>query len=110
MARNIFTVNAWIIDANGTKNTLTGYPKDFDSKNYQDDTEKALKRATGDFCEVWGAMCKRDDRQMQVVTLYQLNGQIIDRKSMGAPVEQLPEPEPEDEEPEGEQYEPTEEP
>ena len=107
MARNVFTVNAWIIDANGTKNNLSGYPKDFDSRNYSDDTEKALKRATGDFCEVWGAMCKRDDRQMQVVTLSQLNGALIDRKSMGAPVEPEPTPvEPEEptepEEPEGE--------
>ena len=98
MARNVFTVNAWIIDANGTKNTLSGYPKDFDSRNYQDDTEKAIKRATGDFCEVWGTMCKRDDRQMQVVTLSQLNGQLIDRKSMGAPVDPAPvEPEPQEE-------------
>lgn len=96
MARNIFTVNAWIIDANGSKGILSGYPKDFDSKHYNDDTEKALKRATGEFYEVWGAMCKRDDRQMQVVTLTQLNGQIIDRKSIGAPIE--PEPVPEEEE------------
>ena len=107
MARNIFIVDAWIIDANGTYNKLSGYPKNFDSRSYEGDTEKALKRATGDFCEVWGAMCKRDDRQMQVVTLSQLNGQLIDRKSMGAPIEPQPEPEQEEEpeevvEPEGE--------
>ena len=105
MARNIFIVDAWIIDANGTFNKLSGYPKNFDSNSYEGNTEKALKRATGDFCEVWGAMCKRDDRQMQVVTLQQLNGQLIDRKSMGAPAE--PEPAPAEVEPE---EEPTEEP
>ena len=87
MARNVFTVNAWIIDANGTKNILSGYPKDFDSKNYDNDTEKALKRATGEFSKVWGSMCDRDDRQVQTVVLQQLNGQLVDRKSMGTPVE-----------------------
>ena len=95
MARNIFTVNAWIIDANGTKNTLSGYPKDFDSKNYENDTEKALKRAMGDFSEVYGAYCKRDDRLMQTVVVYQANGQLIDRKSLGTSLEPAPvEPEP----------------
>lgn len=102
MARNIFTVNAWIIDANGTKNTLSGYPKDFDSRSYNGDTEKALKRAMGDFSEVYGAFCKRDDRLMQTVTLCQVNGQMIDHKSLGTQTEPAPaEPEPE-QEPEGE--------
>ena len=104
MPRNIFRVEAWIVDSNGTFNVLTGYPKNFDSNNYEGDTEKALKRATGDFSEVWGAFCKRDDRQMQVVVLQQANGQIIDRKSMGGFVEPEPviEEEPEVEPGEGE--------
>ena len=104
MARNIFTVNAWIIDANGTINTLSGYPKNFDSRSYNGDTEKALKRAQGDFSEVFGAFCKRDDRLMQTVVLYQVNGQQIDRKSLGTETEPAPEPvEPEEiEEPEPE--------
>ena len=102
MARNIFTVNAWILDANGTYNTLTGYPKNFDSRSYDGDTEKALKRAQGDFSEVFGAFCKRDDRLMQTVVLYQANGQLIDRKSLGSTTEPAPEIEPEVlEEPEG---------
>lgn len=105
MARNIFTVDAWIIDSNGTYNKLSGYPKNFDSRSYSGDTEKALKRAMGDFSEVYGAFCKRDDRLMQTVILTQANGQLIDRKSLGtqmepAPVE--PEPEPEPTEPEEE--------
>lgn len=102
MARNIFTVNAWIIDANGTINTLSGYPKNFDSRSYDGDTEKALKRAQGDFSEVFGAFCKRDDRLMQTVVLYQANGQQIDRKSLGTATEPAPAPvEPEEiEEPE----------
>lgn len=98
MARNIFTVNAWIIDSNGTYNTLSGYPKNFDSRTYDGDTEKALKRAQGDFSEVFSAFCKRDDRLMQTVVLYQANGQLIDRKSLGTQMEPTPvEPEPEEE-------------
>lgn len=63
MERQIFEVYAKIVDANGSYNTLSGYPKVFDSRSYNDDVEKALKRATGEFAETWGAFCKRDDRQ-----------------------------------------------
>ena len=88
MDRNIFKVDAWIIDANGTYNALSGYPKNFDSRSYEGDIDKALRRAMGDFSEVWGAFCKRDDRKMQTVILTQANGQLIDRKSVGSLVEE----------------------
>lgn len=81
--RNIFTVSAYIVDANGTKNYLSGYPKDFDSNSYEGDIAKARKRADGDFSEAWGAMCKRDDRQIQTVTLTNIFGELLDHKSMG---------------------------
>ena len=93
--RNIFTVSAYIVDANGTKNNLSGYPKDFDSRSYDDDIAKARKRADSDFSEVWGAMCKRDDRQIQTVTLTNIKGELLDRKSMG----DFPTPEPVEPEP-----------
>lgn len=83
MARQIFIVTATIVDANGTYNPLSGYPKVFDSRSYSDDVEKARKRAEGDFSEVWGAMCKRDDRMIQTVTLTNAFGQLLDCKSMG---------------------------
>lgn len=83
MAREIYIVTAQIVDANGTFNPLSGYPKTFDSRNYQDDVAKAYKRAEGDFSECWGAMCKRDDRMIQTVTLSTVSGVQIDRKSMG---------------------------
>lgn len=93
MARNIFTVNAFIIDANGTKNNLSGYPKDFDSRNYNDDIAIARKRADGNFSEAWGAMCKVDTRLIQTVTLTNIFGEILDRKSMGSfPVTEPEEP------------------
>ena len=83
MARNIFIVNAQIVDANGAFNTLSGYPKNFDSNSYSGDVDKAKKRAEGEFSECWGAMCKRDDRQIQVVTLSDVYGNQLDKKSMG---------------------------
>ena len=92
--RNIFTVSAYIVDANGTKNYLSGYPKDFDSKNYQDDVAKARKRADGDFSEAWGAMCKNDTRMVQTVTLTNIFGELLDHKSMG----NFPDPTPEEQE------------
>ena len=97
MARNIFTVNAFVIDANGTKNSLSGYPKDFDSKSYDGDIAKARKRAEGDMYEQWGVMCKRDDRQIQTVMLTNVFGEVLECKTMGAMPDMTPvsEPEPE---------------
>jgi hypothetical protein len=84
MAREIFIVQAHIVDANGTFNFLAGYPKTFDSKNYDGDIEKARRRAEGEFSDCWGAMCKRDDRTIQTVTLSMSDGYQLDKKSMGA--------------------------
>lgn len=83
MARQIFNVDAWIVDANGTFNRLSGYPKKFDSNNYDNDPEKAQRRAEGDLSETWGAMCKRDDRWIQTVTLTDAFGFQLDCKTNG---------------------------
>lgn len=93
--RNIFIVTAEVVDANGTHAFLDGYPKKFDSRNYQDDVDKAKKRAEGDMSEAWGAMCKRDDRQIQAVYLSDVYGNLIEKRSMGDFPENQPEPEPE---------------
>ena len=82
--RQIFIVDAVIVDANGTFNHLTGYPKAFDSKNYQNDLDKAQRRAEGDMSETWGAMCKVDTRQIQTVTLMTVDGFILEKKTSGA--------------------------
>ena len=47
MQRQIFEVYAKVVDANGAYNTLSGYPKVFDSKLYDNDIGKALQRARG---------------------------------------------------------------
>ena len=93
MARNIFIVNAQIIDKNGTFNNLSGYPKNFDSRNYSDDVDKAKRRAEGDMSETWGAMCKRDDRMIQTVSMTDIFGNQYGKKSFGAFRDIEPEPE-----------------
>ena len=97
MARNIFIVNAQIIDANGTFNNLQGYPKIFDSNSYGGDVDKAKRRAEGDMSETWGAMCKRDDRQIQTVMMTDIFGNQYGKKSFGSFPAPTPEPEPEEE-------------
>ena len=84
MKRQIFEVYAKVVDANGTYNTLSGYPKAFDSRSYDNDIDKTLRRATGEFAETYGAMCKNDTRQLQTVILMSADGTIIDRKFIGA--------------------------
>lgn len=81
--RSIFEVYAKIVDANGSYNTLSGYPKVFDSRNYDNDVDKALMRATGEFATTWGTMCTRDDRQLQMVMLMSADGFVIDKKVIG---------------------------
>lgn len=81
--RNIFIVDAFIVDANGTFNNLQNYPKQFDSKNYSGNVDIAKKRAEGDMSEVWGAMCKVDTRQIQTVMLCDVFGNVLEKKSMG---------------------------
>jgi len=96
MKREIYIVDAAVVDANGTYNKLSGYPKTFDSHSYNDDIPKARRRAEGDAAEAYGAMCKRDDRQLQTVILMTADGAVLDRKFIGK-VADLPDPEPEEE-------------
>ena len=97
MKREIYVVEASIVDANGTYNNISGYPKLFDSHTYNDDIAKTRRRAEGDMSEAYGAMCKRDDRQLQTVLLRTADGAVLDRKFIGK-IEDLPDPEPELEE------------
>lgn len=93
MQRQIFIVNAYVVDANGTFNPLSGYPKTFDSRSYDNDIDKTQRRAIGDMSEAFGVMCKRDDRQLQTVICMTADGFLIEKKSIGR-VADLPDPEP----------------
>ena len=95
MQRQIYIVDAIVVDANGTFNHLPNYPKLFDSRSYDGDIDKAQRRAEGDMSEAWGAMCKVDTRQIQTVTLMSADGFQLEKKTMGKFPE---EPEPNNEE------------
>ena len=97
MQRQIYIVDAAVVDANGAYNKVSGYPKTFDSRNYDNDLAKTRRRAEGDAAEAYGAMCKRDDRQLQTVILMTADGGVLDRKYIGK-IADLPDPEPEPEE------------
>ena len=91
MARQIFKVDAQVVDATGRFSVISGYPKTFDSNNYGGDVEKARRRAEGDMCEAWGAMCKVDTRQIQTVALSTVDGFQLERRTMGGFIEEEPE-------------------
>ena len=109
--RNIFIVDANIVDANGNYSTINGFPKRFDSRSYSDSTETALRRAKAAYYTQLGLNYAIDGRQMQTVTQLQADGRIIMRESEGRFIEPEPEPEPEPTpEPEPEPVENPEEP
>ena len=84
MEQEIFVVFAQIVDANGTFNELSGYPKAFKSTVYDNNIEKARQRALGDWHDVMGVFGKRDDRQVQSAFVVQMsNGAIISSGQYG---------------------------
>ena len=96
MKREIYEVYANIVDANGSYNALSGYPKTFDSKNYGNDLDKTRQRAYGEWHSALAAMAKVDTRQVQLAGIIRVNdGMQIALERMGALAE-LPEPEAEE--------------
>ena len=95
MTRQIFIVDAHIVDANGTFNYITGYPKTFDSRSYNNDIDKTQIRAIGDASDVFGDMCKVDTRQLQTVVVMTADGFVVDKRSIGK-IADVPEPIPEE--------------
>jgi len=83
MQREIYEVYAKVVDSTGAYNTLSGYPKAFDSRNYDNDLDKTFLRAQGEFYDTIGAMCKRDDRQLQTALLLRSDGVVMAYKSIG---------------------------
>ena len=92
MKREIFEVYAKVIDANGAYNTLSGYPKVFDSHQNNDDIEKTRNKAYGEFHTVLGTMYNRSDRQGQIAMILRgSDGLQIEKVSLGT-IADLPDP------------------
>ena len=115
MARNIFIVNATQVVTSeshpeGLFSVVSGYPKTFDSRNYNateenpnGDEEKALRMAKSEYLSRLSANYASDNRAMSTVTLTMANGRTIMSESIGAFPDMTPTPEPEVvEEPEAE--------
>ena len=84
MVREIYEVHAKVIDANGTFNNLSGYPKPFDSRQYNNDPEYTKLRALGQLGEAFGAMVKITTRQYQLCFVLRVKtGEIVEKKSIG---------------------------
>lgn len=99
MQRKIYYLNGWTVDSNGAWNQLSGTPQTFDSKNYNGDTEKTLRRAIGARGHLLDEICKVDNRKLQTVTLTDETGFEVEKPYViGSLYEPDPEPEPEPEE------------
>ena len=97
MQRAIFEVYAKIVDANGSYNTLNGYPKVFDSKNYGNDVEKTRQRAEAEWHDALGAMGKIDTRQIQFAMIIDGGSGLQIKCDRIGKLADLPDPEPEPE-------------
>lgn len=84
MARRIYEVYAKVVDANGNYNTLNGYPKSFDSRNFEDDVEKTLNRARAEYYSTLGQMYLATTRKYQMILLISTRGDIVDLATIGS--------------------------
>lgn len=90
--REIYQVLANIVDANGTFNPLTGYPKTFDSKSYDNDLDKTRQRAYGQWHQALADMSKVDTRELQVASIIRMSdGVQVEYARFGA-LKPLPDP------------------
>ena len=90
MERNIFTVNATQVvtsQANpiGIKSVVSGYPKDFDSKDYNDDIDLTKRKAKAEYYNRLGIMYDdtNESRIMKTVTLETADGFQLLHESIG---------------------------
>ena len=113
--RNIFIVNATQVVASeshpeGLYSVVSGYPRQFDSRNYNSteqnpngDTDAALRAAKSEYYSRLSAIYAGSaNRVMATITLEQADGRTIIRDSIGAFPDMTPAPEPEEEVIEGE--------
>ena len=108
--RQIFIVNASQVvvsesHSEGLYSVVSGYPKTFDSRNYNateenpnGDEERALQVAKAEYFSRLSAMYSANNRAMATVTLERADGRTIMRECIGAFPDMTPAPTPEPEE------------
>lgn len=104
--RQIFIVTATQVVTSeahpeGVYSTVSGYPKTFDSRNYNateqnpnGDEERALQVAKAEYFSRLSAMYSATGRAMATVALERADGRQIMRESIGAFPDMTPVPEP----------------
>lgn len=97
MKREIYEVYAKVIDANGTYNTLSGYPKTFDSHLNNDDIELTRDKAYGEYHTALGSMYKANTRQAQFAMILRASDGVQIEKTHIGELADLPDPEPQPE-------------
>ena len=111
MLREIYVVNAKVVDAAGAYNDIQGYPISFDSHQNNDDIDKAEAKAYASYhsaCSA-GNTAKANGRPLTIVTLtrisdgVQIEGTAIGKMPEWPDPQPEPEPEPEEEENGGEE-------
>jgi hypothetical protein len=107
--RNIFVVNAIQVvvsesNPQGVYSNVSGYPKQFDSRNYEateqnpnGNEELALIVAQADYADVVKTLSLAHNRAGWAVTLERWDGVQIAKKSFGTFPDMTPAPEPEPE-------------
>ena len=89
MARNIIIVNATQLVTSeshpeGLFSVMTGFPKTFDSINYDGNVEQTMKAAKVAYYDQLSKNYGYTNRAMTTVTLEMANGQQILKESVGA--------------------------
>ena len=96
MKREIYEVNAKVVDASGGYNNLTGYPKSFDSHQNSDNLDTAKNKAYSSYADACSAgyLAANSGRPLTIVTLTRVSdGLQIEKTNIGN-MPELPDPEP----------------
>lgn len=94
MKREIYEVNAKVVDAAGSYNNLTGYPQTFDSHQNEDNCTKAKNKAFAAFNDAASAgyLAANSGRPLTIVSIMSVgDGALIARVKIGA-MPELPDP------------------
>ena len=76
MQRVIYIVEVKVVNSEGVLGNATGYPKTFDSTNYDNDTTKTLRRAKAAYHSALAAAYAVDNRQLQSAYLTTPDGNV----------------------------------